>query len=476
MKCPFCQHKISTNAKFCENCGEQVHKNKKHCKQCNFPNEINAKFCSNCHAPFSLLSYQEQVGLEGLTLAEKIEKRVGRYKIRGEKLRLEGKQKEAANLFQEGLDILTSEFGDTSSPALANANAFFHYGIARIHETKGDYHEALKYLTKAQTLLSNLNDLPSRILLAGVHQRKGWNKFRKGIFYDAAMEYYQGLGLLGENTENKQGGMLYQGLGVLFRSLGNNEDAEANLQTSIQIRKKLKDLNGASADLINLGVLYVQQGDYSIGENFYKEALRYKTEIKETEGKAICQANLGYIYYEQERHKEAVKHIKKAIDVLGGSTSQWIVPICLGFLARNALAAGWTDEAEDYIEKAQSIAGGSKDKLNRAKLLELKAMALHQRDDPLEAERYFKQAEILFGSTTLGFDMAVFSLNYAQFLFDLSNKTESIKPKSRSKYRKEAIRLVNTALDVFSRVNNRKYIELCRNLQKSLSSKRRAQK
>jgi len=471
MKCPFCRHHISTKAKFCENCGEMVQQDKKICKNCNAPNELDAKTCSHCQTEFSLLSYRDQVGREGLADQKNIEKIIGKYKVRGEKTRLEGRQQEAEDLFQEGLDLLQSELGETHSPALINANAFFQYGLARIHETRGDYQTALTYLEKAQALLLNLSDLPSRILLAGVYQRIGWNKFREGFFYDAAMEYYQGLGLLGENTENKQGGMLFQGLGVLFRSLGHNEDAEANLQKSIQIRKKLNDLNGASADLINLGVLYVQQGDYSIGEDFYHEAYQYKTEIRETEGRAICQANLGYIYYEQGRYPEAIRHINQAIEILGAGASPWILPICYGYLARVALATDALDEAETSLAKAEALVGGGHDKINRARLLELQAMIHHRRGALSKARKCFRQAEQLFGSTTLGFDGAVCYLHYARLLLELAGPGK--KKKAGDGYRQDAQRLVRAAAVVFSHINNRKYLELTRNLQQALSPKRR---
>jgi len=464
MKCVFCRHEISDKAKFCENCGERTEVGEKTCSQCGAPASIDDESCTICGTAFTLFRYERQVGANDSMVAEHIEKDIEQTRSMGERHRREGNPEKAQEQFLLGLRILEDKYPDTAIPALQNAKASLYTGLARIQEKRGDYAAAQKQLEIAKSLLEDLTDLPSRIQLAGIHQIIGWNKYREGKYYDAAMEYYVGLGLLGENVENKQGGMLFQGLGTLFTALGNKDDAEANLHRSLQIRKKLQDVNGASAAAINLGAYYAQLGDYSIAEEFHKDALKSKESINDLEGIAICLANLGEIYFEQGRHKKAEKYILQAIDTIGTSTSQWIVPICLGYLARNALAVRDVDSADRYIEKAESQVAGKGDRLNRAKILELKAMAAQQRSDSQMAEAFFQQALKLHDSYSLTFDGAVCYVNYARFLMrPIKDKEapECVDPKMNVE---RAKRLLGAALETFLKLNNRKYVEVCRSL------------
>lgn len=458
MKCNFCLSIIHEQARFCSNCGEPIGRTRKLCSKCNTESPSDANFCNQCGAPFQLKHYRAEVGEENYRLHSVIERTIDPFRKQGQQLLDSGFVDEAEEMYKSGLRLVETRFSNSDSPSIANAKSSLLAGISIVHQTKGKYRVAFAALNKAHIELEQFEDLPSRLLKSEIHQLLGWNHLCAGESGMAAMNFYQGLGILDASVENRQGAMLYQGLGMLFRSLGNNKDSRFYLERCRQIRSKIRDDMGTATASINLGVLFTQMGDYTTAENYYLDALRINKQQNDTEGYAICTANLGYIRFEQERYEEAYRYLKKAISD-AQTASPWIIPICYLYMARVAAVQKNPEKIITNIEKAEPSLGDSVSLPNKAKLAELRAIASFYSGDHEKSFELFDRALPMFEKANVEFDTSVCQLNYGKCLYEDVLQLEG---KSKQQDMKvQAVELIGRAMDGFKSIGNRKYMKTC---------------
>lgn len=458
-KCPYCLHDNPANAKFCSNCGQAVSATDKQCGSCHARAPLEAKFCHECGARFPVQPIQVALGEEKVRLIGAIEELVDPFQKKGDQMLRTGNLGEAMEMYESGLKTLEIRFGDSDDSPYLRSHCGLMLGLSIAHQKKGEHREALRLLGEARERLAQLDDLPSRLLLADIHQHIGVNCYRESAQSDAAMNYYEGLKILGGLTENEQGARLYQGLGNLFRALGNNTTAKAYHERCRQIRLKIGDERGTSVAAVNLGVLYTQMGDYPTAENYYQEALRLKKRIKDQEGMVICHANIGYLRYEQEALVEAKEYLNAALEQ-AKNNAPWIVPLCYNFLARIAFLEGDAGQVKNCVEKMErALTGETVSTLNRLKLRELQALAAFSEKQYEAAFTAFAAGQEILQETAGGFDGAVFQMNYGRCLHRYG---EQEKPAGRSEeLKKRAVDLIGLALDDFKKLENEKYIKKC---------------
>jgi tetratricopeptide (TPR) repeat protein len=466
MQCKYCLAVMNGKAKFCENCGQPAGKTDKFCTECGAKASATSKFCEECGGKFSVETFREQVGESTFERHSQVERTVKPFRAQGEKLLHEGFPEEAQGMFKSGIHMLDARFADENSPSYHNARASLSTGMSNVYTQLGDNETALQWLCKARDELQGLADLPFRLQLAEIHQLIGWSHYRTGDMREAAMSYYHGLAILEDAAENKQGAMLYQGLGKLFRALGNSDDSLSYLKRDRQIRVKLGDDLGNSIASTNLGVLFAQMGDYAGAQQHYQAAQEISVRLNDLEGIVIGKANLGYVRYEQEDYPGASQLLENAVE-LAVEKWPWVLPVCYCYLARVAAAERNPEGVLHYVAKAHESCGEKIDPPDRAIQAELRALALFDQGDRVESFRFFEQAHELFESLNIGFDHYVMLLNYGGRVVE---HCRDLKPgPKRRQMLNKAVDLVGRATDGFAKLGNGKYTVVCRNLLDTIS-------
>jgi tetratricopeptide (TPR) repeat protein len=120
------------------------------------------------------------------------------------------------------------------------------------------------------------------------------------------------------------------GLGSVYYSLGQYQEALNFYQQSLAIQREIGDRNGEANSLNNLGLVYYSLGKYQEALNFYQQSLEIKREIGDRNGEAIPLNNLGNVYKSLGKYQEALNFHQQSLEIErrigdrnGEATSLW---------------------------------------------------------------------------------------------------------------------------------------------------------
>ncbi len=91
--------------------------------------------------------------------------------------------------------------------------------------------------------------------------------------------------------------------------------AKIYLQEAIDIRKKVRDLDGLAKSNNNLGVIYRHQQEYDTALRYFEEVNRLKKKTGLKEGDPDALDNMGIIYYDKGELDKALDYHKRCLDI-----------------------------------------------------------------------------------------------------------------------------------------------------------------
>lgn len=95
-------------------------------------------------------------------------------------------------------------------------------------------------------------------------------------------------------------------IGLAYDYLGVPDSALLFYHGSIDIKRRLNDIDGLGATTMNIGVLYYYQDDYEKAIDYYNKALLLYKQVNNEKRIAGVLNNLGTIYREQKKYNEAI--------------------------------------------------------------------------------------------------------------------------------------------------------------------------
>ncbi len=101
-------------------------------------------------------------------------------------------------------------------------------------------------------------------------------------------------------------------IGLAYDYLGVPDSALLFYHGSIDIKRRLNDIDGLAATTLNIGVLYYYQNDLEKAIEYYKSALEMYTKVNNEKRIAGAYNNLGTVYREQKKYKEAIDMFGRA--------------------------------------------------------------------------------------------------------------------------------------------------------------------
>jgi tetratricopeptide (TPR) repeat protein len=105
---------------------------------------------------------------------------------------------------------------------------------------------------------------------------------------------------------------VYNGIGSIFDSVGNEKDALMYDFKSLNLARELNDVGYESGDISNIGLIYQNEGKYQKALHYFKKSLVLSRTKK---GKARSYNNIATLYFSMNNHPEAIKYQIKALNL-----------------------------------------------------------------------------------------------------------------------------------------------------------------
>lgn len=224
--------------------------------------------------------------------------------------------------------------------------------------------------------------------------------YRRKSVVKTALEYYTRALKTAEESNNNANYMLKsiaisnEGIGGLYRLLGQYDLAINYYKKSLNYEEELGSLLGMAIDNHNIGKSYAYLGLYDSAQFYHEKSLGYNNQMNSVFGKAICYTSLGEIAMSQNKTANAYRLFITALKMAekaGDST----------YIVNSNINLGWyhlenkdTDSSNFYIRKALAISQriGYKAALMRGS--EMLSELEQQKGNYPEALQYYKRANM----------------------------------------------------------------------------------
>ena len=179
--------------------------------------------------------------------------------------------------------------------------------------------------------------------------------YEKGLAHLAALRYADAVKSFNESVRlNPNDAQSYVKLGVAYSSQGQYTEAVAVLKMAIQIKREVVDAQG----YYHLATAYTALGKHSNALDAFKQALyiiraesvdHQKPKAQNAPPLAHVHHGIGAMYYNLERYNDAIKELKKAIELNPTLADSYYV------LALSYIAVGNRKSAESHRDTLKSL-------------------------------------------------------------------------------------------------------------------------
>jgi tetratricopeptide (TPR) repeat protein/energy-coupling factor transporter ATP-binding protein EcfA2 len=147
----------------------------------------------------------------------------------------------------------------------------------------------------------------------------------------------------------------YGNLGLIYETRGQLDKAEEMHNKSLEINKKLGRLEGMANQYGNLGVIYQKRGDLNKAEEMHNKSLEINKKLGRLEGMATNYGNLGIIYQDRGKLDKAEEILNKALEIAEKIGRLEGMAIQYSNLGRVYEQRGDFGKAREYWEKALDL-------------------------------------------------------------------------------------------------------------------------
>ncbi|MCX7021731.1 MAG: tetratricopeptide repeat protein [bacterium] len=214
--------------------------------------------------------------------------------------------------YDDALTLLKDE-----PPSLLHGKTL--YGIAWVHYLRGDFPEALNYISRAEEVISQVreDDFASdkvRARISNIHasilnELKLLDEGR--VYQSRTLELYEKHGyLLGMQS-------VLNNIGTVEMEKGNYGTAIELLQRSYDIAERCGDRLGLAINCNNLASIYTTLGRFDRAEELNTRYLEMNAIIDNRLGDGYANYGLGSLFRLRGDYEKAEKHFRRAIEIYG---------------------------------------------------------------------------------------------------------------------------------------------------------------
>ncbi|MEM7335429.1 MAG: adenylate/guanylate cyclase domain-containing protein [Chloroflexota bacterium] len=303
----------------------------------------------------------------------------------------------------------------------------------RLHELRGEYDEAFKWIERGLTQQVETADVPQIMLLAGLIH------IRQGNYEDALSYCHTVLDLAKQQNEVTALARANNLLGITYLR-SDSQKAILHFRTAFDLYKQAGDISGQATSHNLIANACFNLGRWTEADFHYRQALEMFGQISDTYNRIMAVNNLGGIALNQGQLDDALSFYKEGVELahqIGGSA--WMIGVFemnLGStycrLQKPAVALNHLSRSADQFEQA-----GSRDFLPEMMRHQAKAHMLA--DNLAEAESIINQAFDLAKEQDNQGEMGCSQRVKAEILLDQSQASLAIQELEQSITRLEAV-------------------------------------
>lgn len=288
------------------------------------------------------------------------------------------------------------ELNDKEGVAIACNN------IGGIKLKTGYYREALENFIASALDFEDIGDQYGAALL--------YNNIaiicRKQNDLDESLEYYDhALRLSEELKDTELTSSILHNIGSVLHDMERNGEALGYLNKAYHMRIQHHDEYGAAKSAKGLGTVYLNMGDEEKALHYLLKAAEYSERTGDLHGLADCFNKTGVIYYNQKKYRESRNNFEKGFELgkkieslpIQQFAISWISSIdsvsgdLAGALAHYKIYKSLSDSLLTDAKNLELTAmrqGYEKEKLNRARQMELMRIRNSLQESTLKKTRY----------------------------------------------------------------------------------------
>ncbi|MCH2365870.1 MAG: sigma 54-interacting transcriptional regulator [Planctomycetes bacterium] len=223
-----------------------------------------------------------------------------------------------------------------------------------------EFSEAESSLRKALEIAGGMEDQELR---AECLQLLGSGHYLQGIYDEALAEMEGALAIRRELGDGQRAGALESNIGLIRLDRGELEAAEVQFKDSLKTFRRIGMRSAEAGNLVNLGLVYTEMGRLERALDFISEALQIRQELANRQGIGTDLGNLGAVWMRIGKYERAVPLLKQAIEIASEVENMPSLAINASRLAAINTRRGETEAAEECLSRARKAAaegGGSR--------------------------------------------------------------------------------------------------------------------
>ena len=203
---------------------------------------------------------------------------------------------------------------------------------------------------------------------------------RIGAFPEATDYHFQALYLAdsyshkGEYASRKNKVMALNGIGNIYLSLNNLNEAEQYFRQALAEEIALDSPLGQAINYANIGAVFQSKQQNDSALLYYRYSMVQNIKAKSQLGIGLCHIHFGEIYEQQKEYERAEDEYRAAYNTMDNISDKWHWLVGCLALGRINLLKNNNEEAEKYIFLAKAEA----EKINSSEHLSMAYGLLHQ--------------------------------------------------------------------------------------------------
>jgi len=240
---------------------------------------------------------------------------------------------------------------------------------ARVHDSRGEFEEALRVLDEASgSMETGRGDVS---LWARLASDRGWVQYRLGDLDGADAAYRGALALLGDGDRGEDRAHLHGLLGSLAYTRGELDEAAAQHRDGLALAEELGNSPAIGRCFNNLGIVAERRGDLDEAAEWHARSVRLKAAGGDRPGLALAYNNLGALYWRRGDLAKSAAAFTASLDLKRRLGNRWGEAITLANLAEVLLDSGDHATCAERIAEAER---GCEELGNRTLLPELRRL------------------------------------------------------------------------------------------------------
>ena len=221
----------------------------------------------------------------------------------------------------------------------------------------GEYNVALRYFDQSEKLLKNLNENENEILLQliKVNANRGILFAEQNQYAKALENDFRALQFIKKLKDEKRESIIYNNIGVIYRSIDDDQHALQYFLKAYEIQKKAPEY-GFGDICANIGLIYLNKKELDTAKKYFDEALIFFNKNPHSRGLGELYNNLAHYHGLKNDPKLAKDFLYKAEKIFTESDDHFGLSDTYLFLAQIFLKENDLDQATSYIQKSKTIA------------------------------------------------------------------------------------------------------------------------